>query len=59
MNTFGDLFLIDSATMSDITSIAPMFIVMGLVCIGAYLAPVILGKLDDWKNKEEIEIQDI
>jgi len=43
--------------LSDFEAVAPVFLFIGLICIGAYLLPTILTKLDDWE-KEEIEIQD-
>ena len=46
------IVLIDSATISDLTAISPLFILMGSVCIAAYLMPVIFGKLDDRRNRK-------
>ena len=34
----------------DFIVIAPVFLAMGIACIAAYLAPYILGKIDDWKK---------
>jgi len=48
------LFLFRDSILSDLEAIAPVFIFIGLICIGTYLLPTFLGKLDDWK-KEEIE----
>ncbi len=44
--TSGDI------TLSELDAIMPIFFLIGSVCTAAYLLPVVLGKIDDWKNKE-------
>ena len=46
LRTSGDI------TLSELDAIVPIFFLMGSVCTAAYILPVVLGKLDDWKNKE-------
>ena len=39
-------------TLSELDAIMPILLLMGSVCTAAYILPVVLGKIDDWKNKE-------
>lgn len=41
--------------MSDLEVITPVFLLIGSTFIAAYLAPVVLGKIDDWKKQENKE----
>ena len=41
--------------MSDLEVISPVFLLIGSTFIAAYLAPAILGKIDDWKKQEKRE----
>jgi len=52
------LFLLRDSILSDLEKIAPLFLFMRLICIGTYLLPAVLEKLDN-SEKKEIEIQDI
>jgi len=43
-NTSGD------TTLNDLEKIAPVFIFIGLICIGTYILPTFLEKLDDMRE---------
>ena len=36
----------------DLLLVAPVFLVMGIACIAAYIAPAIICKLDEWREAE-------
>ena len=36
----------------DLVTVSPIFLLMGTVLIAGYLAPFMMGKLDDWERKQ-------
>ena len=51
------LFLSRDGILSNLEAVTTLFLFMGVICIGTYLVPVFLEKLDDWKKGIEIAKQ--
>ncbi len=41
--------------LDDLVTVAPIFLLMGVVLITGYLAPYVMGKFDDWDQNAQVK----